>query len=93
MFSRTKALFSDFVKVLKEAPVNKIFITDIYPAREIDTGLVNSKELVDSIDEDSVSFIPKDQILEKIKQEINSGQIIFFLGAGDINEIAKEFVA
>ncbi|MBI2330364.1 UDP-N-acetylmuramate--L-alanine ligase [Candidatus Daviesbacteria bacterium] len=38
MFSRTKALFADFVKVFQNLPADKIFIIDIYPSREIDTG-------------------------------------------------------
>ncbi|MDO8619696.1 MAG: Mur ligase family protein, partial [Candidatus Daviesbacteria bacterium] len=31
MFSRTKALFADFVKVFQNLPVDKAFIMDIYP--------------------------------------------------------------
>src|SRR3972149_10190940 len=32
MFSRTKVLFDDFVKVFRQIPVDKIIITDIYPS-------------------------------------------------------------
>lgn len=91
MFSRTKTLFDDFVNVFKEIPIDKIFIMDIYPSREVDSGLVSSKELVDSINKKSVTYIGKvNQTLEKLKPEIQKGDIIFFMGAGDTDKLAKQ---
>ncbi len=93
MFSRTKALFEDFVKVFKEVPVNKVFIMDIYPSREVDTGLVSAEELVNAINKTSVTYIGKaKQTLEKLKPEIKEGDIVFFMSAGDTDILAKELV-
>jgi len=104
MFSRTKALFSDFVKILSTTPVDKIFVMDIYPSREVDTGLVTSQQLVEAIQKEvepklrngekmvpSIKYVGnKDQALEKIKPEIRKGDIVFFMSAGDTDKLAKE---
>lgn len=91
MFSRTKTLFSDFVRVFQNLPVDKVFIIDIYPSREIDTGLVTSKQLVKTINKPSVSH-PGGviKVLEKIKPEIQPGDIVFFMSAGDTDKLAKK---
>lgn len=98
MFSRTKGLFDDFVKVFQELPADEIIITDIYPSREVDTGLVNSQELVDAINEsipkscNGVKMVLNEQILDKIRSEVREGDILFFMGAGDTDKWAKELV-
>jgi len=92
MFSRTKALFDDFVNVFKEIPVDKIIITDIYPSREQDTGLVTSQQIVEAIHSNSLVYHSKDQLLPMLKQHVRSGDILFFMGAGEIDKIAKALV-
>ena len=97
MFSRTKALFDDFVKVFKEIPVDKIILTDIYPSREVDTGLVTSQQIVDAIDDDTLLtktcvYHSKDQLLPMLKQHLQKGDVIFFMGAGEIDKLARELV-
>lgn len=93
MFSRTKALFDDFVKVFKELPVDKIIITDIYPSREVDTSLISSQQLVDAINSDTSMYHSKEQLLPMLKDHIKNGDIIFFMGAGDTDKWARELVA
>lgn len=93
MFSRTKTLFSEFVRVFQDLPADKIFIMDIFPSREIDTGLVTSRQLVDAINKPTISHIGGViSILEKIKPEIQKGDIVFFMGAGDTDKLAKQLV-
>ncbi|MDO8573832.1 MAG: cyanophycin synthetase [Candidatus Daviesbacteria bacterium] len=102
MFSRTKALFSDFVRVFKNiqtdeqssrASRTKTFIMDIYPSREIDTGLVTSQQLVDAIGKENVTYIGSaSETLEKLKPEIKRGDIVFFMSAGDTDKLAKTLV-
>lgn len=93
MFSRTKTLFNDFVKVFQNLPVDKTYIMDIYPSREIDTGIVSSKQLVEAINKSSISHIGGViTVLEKIKPEIKTGDIVFFMSAGDTDKLAKELV-
>ncbi|MDD2823319.1 MAG: cyanophycin synthetase [Candidatus Daviesbacteria bacterium] len=93
MFSRTLALFNDFVNVLKNLAVDKIFIMDIYKSRELDKGLVNSKQLVEAINKENVFYTGSEKdILNKIESMNKDNQIIFFIGAGDIHDLAKKLV-
>ena len=91
MFSRTKALFSDFVKVFKNLPVEGIVILDIYPSREIDIGLVSSQELVKAIGKNNVYFA-KELKRQEFEQYAKPGDILFFMGAGDIDKMARGLV-
>jgi UDP-N-acetylmuramate--alanine ligase len=91
MFSRTKALFDDFVKVFQNLPVDGAVIYDIYPSREVDTGLVSSEELVKAINKKYIYF-SKDINYKEFKQYSKPGDILFFMGAGDTDKWAKELV-
>ena len=93
MFSRTKALFDDFVKVFKKIPVDKIIITDIYPSREVDLGLVNSQELVEAVGYNTLVYHSKNQLLPMLKKHIQNNDIVFFMGAGDIDKVARELLS
>ena len=88
MFTRTKTLFNDFVKVFREIPVDRIIITDIYQSREIDKGLVTSKQLADAAGK---QYIAKNQLNDYLEKELKENDVIFFMGAGDIDKMAKEF--
>ncbi len=87
-FSRTKALFADFVKSFEEANIDKLVIVDIYPAREKDTGDVSALELARKIKgaiyvgaiEDAATYVAKD---------ISAGEIVINMGAGDIYKLSK----
>lgn len=93
MFSRTYALFDDFVRVLHNAPVNKISILDIYPSREVDAGLVTSKQLVKAINKTSITYEPdSERVLDQIKQTAKENEVIFFLGAGSTHDLANKLL-
>lgn len=93
MFSRTKYLFEDFVKVFKELPVEGIVILDIYPSREVDTGQVTSKQLVEAISEKRVEYLPSWQKMkEELTETCTPDDVIVFMGAGDTDKWAKELV-
>lgn len=94
MFARTKGLFTDFVKVFQELPVDGTAILDIYPSREKDTGLVSSKELVDAISKENVEYVSSwDELKNELRDhELSSNDVIFFMGAGDTDRWAKELV-
>jgi UDP-N-acetylmuramate-alanine ligase len=67
---------------------------DIFPSREVDTGLVNSNQLVKAINKKHVSYLASEQqVLEKIKEELDKNQILFFLGAGETDKLAKKLLA
>ncbi len=93
MFSRTKALFGGFVEVLKNLPVDQVFVMDIYPSREVDTGLVSSKQLVEAVNKGTVSYLGSESEVENfLRVAIRAGDTVFFVGAGDIDQIARNII-
>lgn len=89
-FSRTKALFDDFVKVLNKA--QKLILYKTYPAREseIYSGRAEdlSKAIVGSSYEDNL-----DVLWGKLTNEAKKGvfDAIVVLGAGDLAEKLKSY--
>ena len=85
-YTRTKALFDDFAKVL--SGVDRVIVTDIYAAREKDTGLVHARELADAIP--SAKYIADfDEIASYIKKVAQKGDIIITMGAGNVVDIGE----
>jgi UDP-N-acetylmuramate--alanine ligase len=95
-YQRTFYLFEDFVKVLKEAPVDKIILTEIYEVagREDEKikKLVTSQKLVKAINKDSVIFVEKRKIKKFLEENLMGGEVVIFMGAGDIYKTASELV-
>ena len=88
-YTRTKALFDDFAKVL--SGFDKVIITDIYAAREKDTGLVSAKDLGDAID--SAIYIKDfDEIANYNRTNAKKGDIVITMGAGNVVNIGEMLV-
>lgn len=83
-YTRTKALFDDFAKVL--SGVDRVIVTDIYAAREKDTGVVSSAQLADAIP-DSKYISTFEEIADYIKKVACRGDIIITMGAGNVVDI------
>lgn len=91
-FTRTQLLFDEFVRSFDN--VDYLIITDIYPASEQPILNINSLNLCRKIKERApgkeVHFVPKEEILGKISEIANPGDLIITLGAGDIVRISDE---
>ena len=83
-YTRTKALFDDFAKILSK--VDRVILTDIYAAREKDTGLVSSKDLAEKIP-GSLYIKDFEEIALFMKNNAQRGDIIITMGAGDVVKI------
>lgn len=71
---------------------NHVIVSDIYAAREKDTGLIHSLDLAEAIDAQShnAAYIKGfDAIAEFIKQNVKAGDIILTMGAGDVYKIGE----
>ncbi len=90
MFSRTKILFDDFVKVFKALPADQTIILDIYPSREVDTGKVKSWQIVQSVKKPNVRYNSPEEVKETLNREVKTGDVVFFMGAGDIDKLARK---
>lgn len=92
-YSRTKALLSEFASAFTNA--DNVIITDIYAAREKNTGEIHSKNLVDEINKTSRNAIYMasfDEIAEYVKKNAVSGDIVLTVGAGDIYNVGEKIV-
>lgn len=84
-YTRTYNFFDDFVKVLSESGAN-IIITDIYAAREADTGLVSAQQLANAIP-NAVYKKTFQESAEFIKAQAKRGDIVITMGAGDVYKV------
>ena len=90
-YQRTYFLFDDFVKVFKKVPTDETIITDIYTvagreSKEI-MEKVNSQNLVRAINRKNTLYLPKNKIIDYLKKNLKGGEIVLFMGAGDIYEL------
>lgn len=81
LFSRTRDFMPGFVKALKQ--VDKLYLLDIYPARELPIEGVNSQLILNQLDLDKKQLSTKETIVRDLKQDKH--QIILVVGAGDID--------
>lgn len=84
-YTRTKLLFDDFVKVFTENDVN-VVITDIYAAREKDTGIVSAQQLANAIP-NAIYKKTFPEAADFIKAQAKKGDIVITMGAGDVYKI------
>lgn len=85
-YTRTKALFHEFIEELKRP--DKVYVAEIFAAREQNTIGISSKDLVDEI-EDAVYCATLTEIKEQLAKEAQEGDIILTVGAGDIFKVGE----
>lgn len=89
-YTRTYALFNDFVTAFDK--VDNVIVTDIYAAREKDTGLVSSKDLANKINEYSKNCTycsTLEAADEYLLNNVSSGDLILTIGAGTITKLGR----
>lgn len=95
-FTRTKALYSDFVKALGENKI--VLLAKIYPAREKDLGIISSKDIADGVNQNKTNknnfceyFDEFERIAEYISNNAKSGDLVVTMGAGDVYKLHNMF--
>lgn len=88
-YTRTKALFDDFVDVLKQADVT--LLAEIYAAREQNTIGISSNDLVKEIP-GSKYFSTLDELAEYLREIARPGDLILTVGAGNIYTAGEKIV-
>ena len=88
-YSRTKALFDDFVEQLRRPDI--AILAEIYAAREQNTIGISSKDISDRID-NSMYFDSFDEILKTLRWTAAPGDIILTVGAGDIYKVGERLL-
>ena len=88
-YSRTKALFDDFVEQLRRPDMT--ILAEIYAAREQNTIGISSKDISDKI-ANSMYFNSFDEILKTLRWTAAPGDIILTVGAGDIYKVGERLL-
>ena len=90
-YSRTIDFFDDFVDALSLA--DRIILADIYAAREVDTGVVSSAMIAESLKargKDAL-YLPSFEEIEKfLEKNISTGDLLITMGAGNVVNIAND---
>jgi len=93
-FTRTKALFGDFCKVF--GAVDKLFLTEIYPASESPLPGVSGQSLAQGIRQISstdVTYCPDFNFLfDLLPDELQEGDVFLTLGAGNIYTVGQRWL-
>ena len=94
-FSRTKALLEDFSRSFTNA--DHIIITDIYAAREQDTGEVHSEILANMIQKNNMHSQVRymkdfEDIAAYIYDHMEPGDLVLTMGAGNVYQIGQKIL-
>jgi UDP-N-acetylmuramate--alanine ligase len=88
-YSRTKALFDDFVRELKRPDI--VFLAEIYAAREKNDVGISSGAIADAIS--GARYISDFSVLtDEVRSIAREGDIILTVGAGDIFKVGEQLV-
>ena len=80
-YTRTKALFDDFVRELKKA--DQVVLAEIYAARERNTIGISSADLAAQIP-GAVFCETLPEVTEYLRENAREGDVVITMGAGDI---------
>ena len=100
MFTRTIALFDDFVKAFEGADV--VIMADINPGRERDKGLMHARDLVKAIAERPHFAQHPERIVlyggtlanieQQLRDILRSGDVAVIMGSGTIYTVTKHLL-
>ncbi len=89
LFSRTRDFVNGFAKELGK--LDKLYLMDIYPAREFPIEGVNSQMLLDKVKLNEKCLLPPEDILQSLLKEENA--VILMMGAGNISNLVNSLAA
>ena len=92
-YTRLKLLFEDFTSAFNDADI--VFITEIYSAGELNNFNLTDDSLINALisaGHKDVRTYNDEELKTLIEQKLNIGDIVVFLGAGDISSKARAFV-
>lgn len=93
LFTRTRDFYSEFAQAL--AISDEVLLMDIYPAREKPIeGITSELILNDALKQNKNMKLVSERkdIIAWLKNDLKSGDVIVFQGAGDVTNLCNEFV-
>lgn len=99
-FTRTKALWNDFIKTLSSNEIDHLILTDIYPASEHPIENITAEQMVKDILKEnstcSVEYVPFDKEFKHLKKAIlesaGANDLLLLQGAGDLYKITSKLL-
>ena len=96
-YTRTRALWHEFINTFAHAPVDELIITDIYPASEDPIPGITSGRLTQEIQTANpllpISYLPLEKNFLSIKHALQNivqpDDLLLLLGAGNINRFPE----
>ena len=96
-YTRTKALWDQFIEIFLQSPIDDLIITDIYAASEDVIPGITSLAFVEALKargpQFSVTYVPYEyeftQIRSCLDTHIMADDLVLLLGAGRINQLAQ----
>ena len=92
-YTRTRAFLDDFARALSMS--DHVIITDIYAAREKDTGMVHAKDIADKMSayDVDVHYISDFKDIEKfILKNCKKNDLLITMGAGNVDSIGDSLL-
>ena len=92
-YTRTKAFLHQFAEVLTLA--DHVVLADIYAAREPDTGMVSSRDIVNLLKEagtDVYYFPTFGEIEDFLLSQVKGHDLLITMGAGDVVNIGEDIL-
>ena len=89
-YTRTRALFKDFVTALGGA--DRVVVTDIYAARENNPGGGDSRDIAMQVN-GAVHISDFNEIVDFIRKNARDGDVVLTMGAGDVYKIGEILIA
>lgn len=93
-FTRTQALFGDFCKVFNV--VDKLYLTEIYPASEAPIPGVSGQSLAQGIRQVSSTDVTYcadfNELFDHLPAELKEGDVFLTLGAGNIYTVGQRWL-
>lgn len=87
LYSRTRDFASDFAASL--SLLDELVLLDIYPAREEPIPGVTSEIIFNEVTISDKHLIKKEELLDYIKSNLSSFEVVLMLGAGNIDRLIE----
>lgn len=93
-YSRATTFLTEFSQSFPDADL--VVVTDIYSAGEANPGTIDGQRVTDAIaaHHAAVTFQPTlPNVVDFLQTHLQSGDVVLFLGAGDLNQIIPDVLA
>jgi UDP-N-acetylmuramate--alanine ligase len=94
-YTRTRDVFDELARAFHDA--DALVLTEIYAAGEEKIAGVSAESLAEAVracGHRSVDSVPeRSQIVPRLRELARPGDLVFFMGAGDIGRLANDFLA